>query len=300
MEYLIDNGLLTHSSKDIAQFLFTGEGLNKSQIGNYLGEYREFNMQVLHDFINLQDFTNLGILVALRQFLWTFHPPGEAQKIERMLEGFSLRYCQLNPAAFASPTGCFTLAFCIVILNTLLHNENVKDKPPLKVFVEMVNMEQDLPVSLLEEIYESIKAEPFKKDDGDELMHTFFNPDREGWLWKQGGRYKSWKRRWFIMTGKCLYYFEYTTDKEFKGIIPLENIKVREVDDRRMANCFEIFSEGCTVVKACKTSNGKVVEGRHHVYRISATSKGEKEQWMDAIRKSTMFNPLYKLLAEAK
>ena len=44
-------------------------------------------------------------------------------------------------------------------------------------------------------------------------MHTFFNPDREGWLWKQGGRYKSWKRRWFILNDNCLYYFEFTTDK---------------------------------------------------------------------------------------
>jgi cytohesin len=37
-------------------------------------------------------------------------------------------------------------------------------------------------------IYDSIKAEPFKipEDDGNDLMHTFFNPDREGWLWKQG------------------------------------------------------------------------------------------------------------------
>lgn len=58
-------------------------------------------------------------------------------------------------------------------------------------------------------------------------MHTFFNPDREGWLMKQGGRYKSWKRRWFILNDNCLYYFEYTTDKEPRGIIPLENIEVR-------------------------------------------------------------------------
>lgn len=58
-------------------------------------------------------------------------------------------------------------------------------------------------------------------------MHTFFNPDKEGWLWKQGGRYKSWKRRWFILNDNCLYYFEFTTDKEPRGIIPLENIQVR-------------------------------------------------------------------------
>jgi len=37
-------------------------------------------------------------------------------------------------------------------------------------------------------LYESIKTEPFKipEDDGNDLMHTFFNPDKEGWLWKQG------------------------------------------------------------------------------------------------------------------
>ena len=43
-------------------------------------------------------------------------------------------------------------------------------------------------VSIMQSLYESIKAEPFKipEDDGNDLMHTFFNPDREGWLWKQG------------------------------------------------------------------------------------------------------------------
>lgn len=44
---------------------------------------------------------------------------------------------------------------------------------------------------VFQSLYESIKTEPFKipEDDGNDLMHTFFNPDKEGWLWKQGGRY---------------------------------------------------------------------------------------------------------------
>ena len=39
-------------------------------------------------------------------------------------------------------------------------------------------------------LYFSIQREPFKipEDDGNDLMHTFFNPDKEGWLSKQGGR----------------------------------------------------------------------------------------------------------------
>lgn len=65
---------------------------------------------------------------------------------------------------------------------------------------------------------------------------------------------KTWKRRWFILTDSCLYYFEYTTvriclpattrrwsdvfnvhlllqDQDPIGIIPLENLSVRKLQD---------------------------------------------------------------------
>lgn len=32
-----------------------------------------------------------------------------------------------------------------------------------------------------------------------------------------GGRVKTWKRRWFILTDNCLYYFEYTTVSACRG-----------------------------------------------------------------------------------
>lgn len=40
----------------------------------------------------------------------------------------------------------------------------------------------------LQKLYDSIRNEPFKipEDDGNDLTHTFFNPDREGWLLKLG------------------------------------------------------------------------------------------------------------------
>jgi hypothetical protein len=37
-----------------------------------------------------------------RQFLWSFRLPGEAQKIDRMMECFAQRYCQLNPNIFTN------------------------------------------------------------------------------------------------------------------------------------------------------------------------------------------------------
>lgn len=110
------------------------------------------------------------------------------------------------------------------MLNTSLHNPNVKDKPTAERFIAMnrgINDGGDLPeellrvrdgarrgrgwavelacrraagwsgadcVSLYQNLYESIKNEPFKipEDDGNDLTHTFFNPDREGWLLKLG------------------------------------------------------------------------------------------------------------------
>jgi len=41
-----------------------------------------------------------------RQFLWSFRLPGEAQKIDRMMEAFASWYCKCNPGVFQS-TGSY-------------------------------------------------------------------------------------------------------------------------------------------------------------------------------------------------
>uniref|UniRef100_A0A8C5NLF4 Cytohesin 1 n=1 Tax=Junco hyemalis TaxID=40217 RepID=A0A8C5NLF4_JUNHY len=191
IQFLIENDLLKNTCEDIAQFLYKGEGLNKTAIGDYLGERDEFNIQVLHAFVELHEFTDLNLVQALRQFLWSFRLPGEAQKIDRMMEAFAQRYCQCNPGVFQSTDTCYVLSFAIIMLNTSLHNPNVKDKPTAERFIAMnrgINDGGDLPEELLQNLYESIKNEPFKipEDDGNDLTHTFFNPDREGWLLKLG------------------------------------------------------------------------------------------------------------------
>lgn len=38
IQFLIENDLLKNTCEDIAQFLYKGEGLNKTAIGDYLGE----------------------------------------------------------------------------------------------------------------------------------------------------------------------------------------------------------------------------------------------------------------------
>ncbi|XP_054898605.1 cytohesin-1b isoform X2 [Poeciliopsis prolifica] len=308
IRFLIDSSLLKHTSEDVAQFLYKGEGLNKTAIGDYLGERDEFNIKVLHAFLDLHEFTDLNLVQALRQFLWSFRLPGEAQKIDRMMEAFAQRYCHCNPGVFQSTDTCYVLSFAVIMLNTSLHNPNVRDKPSVQRFTAMnrgINDGGDLPEDLLRNLYDSIKNEPFKipEDDGNDLTHTFFNPDREGWLLKLGGRVKTWKRRWFILTDNCLYYFEYTTDKEPRGIIPLENLSIREVEDSKKPNCFELFipNNKYQVIKACKTeADGRVVEGNHTFYRISAPTAEEKDEWIKSIKAAISKDPFYEMLAARK
>ena len=81
IEFLIAHSLIKETPKDIAAFLYKGEGLNKTMIGDYLGEKSDFNEAVLKAFVELHDFTDLILVQALRQFLWSFRLPGEAQKV---------------------------------------------------------------------------------------------------------------------------------------------------------------------------------------------------------------------------
>ena len=68
-------------------------------------------------------------------------------------------------------------------------------------------------------------------------------------------------------------------DKEPKGIIPLENIQVREVvsEKSNRQNAFELYAvSGSDVIKACKVdSDGKVVEGESCGFTGTAPMRGQ-------------------------
>uniref|UniRef100_A0A8C1L0Q2 Cytohesin 4b n=1 Tax=Cyprinus carpio TaxID=7962 RepID=A0A8C1L0Q2_CYPCA len=308
IKFLVDNELLDWKPERVAEFLYKEEGLNKTAIGDFLGEREDMHLQILKAFVELHEFSDLNLVQALRQFLWSFRLPGEAQKIDRMMEAFATRYCNCNANVFQSTDTCYILSFAIIMLNTSLHNPNVKDKTSLERFISMnrgINNGQDLPNELLTNLYNSIRNEPFKipEDDGNDLTHTFFNPDREGWLLKLGGRVKTWKRRWFILTDNCLYYFEFTTDKEPRGIIPLENLCVREVMFPRKPYCLELYNPNSRgqKIKACKTeTDGRVVEGKHQSYTICAASAEERDDWIESIRASITKDPFYDLVSIRK
>jgi len=69
---------------------------------------------------------------ACREFLWSFRLPGEAQKIDRMMECFAERYCECNSDMFKCTGNSFLLLanslwlICYIKLDTLHSSAKVQ------------------------------------------------------------------------------------------------------------------------------------------------------------------------------
>lgn len=50
--------------------------------------------------------------------------------------------------------------------------------------------------------------------------------DREGWLQKRGEINKGFQKRWFVLKGNLLFYFEKPGEKEPLGVIVLEGCTI--------------------------------------------------------------------------
>ena len=125
-------GLLSQDPADVAHFLRQTEGLDFAAVGEYLsdpaddckavriartayvtavvlycrsgtvrpatGVLTARGVQVMHSYVDAMDFTGIKFDDAIRMFLLDFRLPGEAQKIDRLMEKFAERYHVCNAA----------------------------------------------------------------------------------------------------------------------------------------------------------------------------------------------------------
>jgi brefeldin A-inhibited guanine nucleotide-exchange protein len=96
LQFLQDSDLLGRSCEEIATFLLEDDRLDKTAIGDFMGENEKFNKEVMYAYVDQMDFYGMEIVSALRLFLEGFRLPGEAQKIDRLMEKFAARYHELN------------------------------------------------------------------------------------------------------------------------------------------------------------------------------------------------------------
>jgi len=202
LSYLFELGHVEKSPVGVAAFLRTYQDrLDKTTVGEYLGREREYEggfcLKVLHEYVEMMDFEGMAFDIAIRHFLSGFRLPGEAQKIDRLMEKFAERYFIQNRDTFASADMAFILAFSTIMLQTNLHNPAIKDDKRMtkEQFIKQnkgISADGELPDSVgqritfhsfykqilrlyliillcqvLSDIYDRIQAEPISMNNND-------------------------------------------------------------------------------------------------------------------------------------
>jgi brefeldin A-inhibited guanine nucleotide-exchange protein len=160
IKLLIRDGFIPNDSpEEIAKFLLKEEKLDKAQIGEYLGEGDQKNIDIMHAFVDTMEFQKTRFVDALRHFLQSFRLPGEAQKIDRFMLKFAERYVLGNPNAFANADTAYVLAYSVILLNTDLHSSKIAKRMSKEEFIKNnrgINDNADLPDDYLLAIYDEI------------------------------------------------------------------------------------------------------------------------------------------------
>lgn len=189
---LIERGFIKSDSDfDIASFLFENNSLiNKKTIGLLLCDPKR--TLLLQEFLDLFDFKDLRVDEAIRILLTKFRLPGESQQIERIVEAFSKRYVtsqlydsrklvevshakendeskendeeseEIEDLSLVQPDSdsVFVLSYSIIMLNTDLHNPQVKEHMSFADYSGNLKgccNEEDFPHWYLDKIYTSIR-----------------------------------------------------------------------------------------------------------------------------------------------
>jgi hypothetical protein len=112
-----------------------------------------------------------------------------------------------------------------------------------------------------------------KKDKKEKLMSlkgisvaSLTNPDKDGYLTKQGGHIKTWKKRWCVLKDGTIFYFTSPKDTTPKGTIDLE--KSSKISDTNLTKKKHAFQ----------------VQTLQRTFVICAESDSTKRDWMTSIQ----------------
>lgn len=173
LRVMIDAGVIQDDPEAIAAFMVDSKNmLDPEAIGELLGHHADRSINTMQAYVRSFSFASMTVDQALRVLLKGFRLPGEAQKIDRIMERFAEKYCEDNPGAFPVADAAYLLAFAIIMLNTDAHNPMAEGRIQVDDFVTMCmyqteagEYDQILPTKELVELHGRIVAEEIAVPD---------------------------------------------------------------------------------------------------------------------------------------
>uniref|UniRef100_A0A7E4WE95 SEC7 domain-containing protein n=1 Tax=Panagrellus redivivus TaxID=6233 RepID=A0A7E4WE95_PANRE len=243
---LQEHGFVGTEPEDIARFYHVEERLDKTVLGDYLGDGDDFHKKVMYAYIDQFDFADVPFLQALRNFLDKFRLPGEAQKIDRLMEKFASRYCECNPTQniFASADTAYVLSYAVIMLTTDLHSPQVRKKMTKEEFIRSVrgiNDQNDLPEDFVSGIYDDIAVNEIKMKAG-ATGKPKLNADIASVSYRQLKQFQNLELESISQTAHALMEAASLAHVEFTTVNHYEH--VRPIFLRAWTPCLAAFSIG--------------------------------------------------------
>ena len=195
LKYLTEHGILPNppTAKSVALFLRTNPFVNKTVIGEYFGERKDFNHDVIKEYSLLFDWDSKSYVEAVRDLLESFRISGDSPVIEKILDIWTRTYYErydveeevevtvpiTNEAGeeemvtkkemkkvnkhpiFRSLDACYIVAMSIIMLNVDMYNPNLKRaRMSFESYAKNLkgqNFKQDFPLDYLRPIYTALK-----------------------------------------------------------------------------------------------------------------------------------------------
>lgn len=181
LNFLVKHKLIPDdSTASKVKFLQKSGRINKKLLGEFLAKPK--NKEYLDLFIEDFDFSNTSLDEAMRSLFAAFRLPGESQQIERIMEKFAEHYItgENNIKDVADKDSAFVLSYAIIMLNTDLHNPQVKNHMTDEQFkrnLRKTNGGNDFAPEYLDHIYYTIKQReiiiPEEHDNDESFEHVW-------------------------------------------------------------------------------------------------------------------------------
>lgn len=133
MDYFIKKGILTNNPVEIAKFLHGTKSLAKHQVRQFVQRRQD----IIDCLVSLQNFANTFLPNALRKFFAKLEAPNDRGTfLQRLLEQFSVRFCQCNPTLGMTVDSVYVMCFSLILLSVDLSSPHVKNKMSKREFIK--------------------------------------------------------------------------------------------------------------------------------------------------------------------
>ncbi|KAJ3432454.1 cytohesin-4 [Anaeramoeba flamelloides] len=290
LTFLFSNRIIKKDLNEIAKFLFLNCGINPESLGEFFAQGELFAEEVFPIFMNMFSFKEELLTKSFRKFCERVKVVLKPKQIVNCLRTFGNVYFKQNTNILPNSDLVTEVIYHLCIIGSFdnLHKYSY-DEDFINYFKKKLEI-NGFNEKYFQQLYDDVIVNPI----------PIFYSEIKGNLTKQGGKIKTWKKRWFQLSAECLSYYKNPDSTIPLGMIPLKQVTIKKIVDqqkkrigRKSKNIeykIQITLEGSTVKYAKNKRKRKKKKSNHKQFLIKANTKEECDNWSNSIEQMIMIN----------